>query len=493
MLLLSIDRDSPVPAYRQVCDQIIALTERSALKPGDRLPPSRSLAVSTGLHRSSIVRAYGELHALGYTDSQPGGYTTIRQRPRPPTTHGLPTSQEESCIDWQNLTRRSVRALQDHAATTGSGPIPHTVIDFDRMCADPRLAPDDDLRRCVKHILVRTGGAALDYASAAGWEPLREVIAARMCNHGVAITTDKILVTHGAQQALDLVFRCLLRTGDQVVVEAPSYGMAHALLSLHGARPLEVPMLADGMDLDHLQKLLENRNNKPRLVFTMPNFQNPTGISTTQPHRERLLALCEQHGIPLVEDGFEEEMKYFGKAVLPIKSMDSKGIVIYVGTFSKVVFPGLRVGWIAAPRRIITHLTDVMRASCISGNTLAQAAAARYCGSGEFEQYMRRVHRVFRHRMQTLLQGLERCLPKGVNWTRPNGGYTAWLTLNGCNITEETLVGKLLQAGVKTGPGSRYFYQAPKQVHLRLSIACVSEEEIEAGCRMLGRVLNEVC
>jgi DNA-binding transcriptional MocR family regulator len=157
---------------------------------------------------------------------------------------------------------------------------------------------------------------------------------------------------------------------------------------LHGLEAVEVPMREDGMDLDHLERVLGGElPRRPRLVYTMPNFHNPTGITTDQPHRERLLLLCERHGVPVVEDGFEEEMKYTGRGVLPLKSMDSRGVVFYVGTFSKVVFPGLRVGWIVAPEPAVSLLTNILQVSSVAGNTLAQAEA-RFCAGGGFEAYL---------------------------------------------------------------------------------------------------------
>jgi DNA-binding transcriptional MocR family regulator len=492
VLLLKIDRASDVPAYQQICDRVVALADGGVLGPGERLPSTRKLAAAIGLHRSSVVRAYSELRALGYLESRGGSYTTIRRRQRPPTTHsGAAAPGQDSLIDWQAIARPSVRALRTNAAMeTVRAKANREVIDFDRLCADPTLAPDDDLRRCIKSVLVRNGGAALDYADAAGWQPLREVIAARMCKHGAAVSPDEILVTAGAQQALDLVLRFLASAGDRIVVEAPTYGMAHSLLQLHELEPLEVPMREQGMDLDCLEHLLRGGGRRPKLVFTMPNFHNPTGITTNQQHRERLLTLCEAHGVPLVEDGFEEEMKYYGQAVLPVKSMDSNGIVLYVGTFSKVVFPGLRVGWVAAPRRATELLADIKHASCIAGNTLAQAAAAQFCTSGEFEAYLRRIHRIYRRRMRALLQGLERHMPPGVKWTRPSGGYTAWVTVENSTMAEGEMLDKVMREGVKVGPGHRYFAGRPAKTHFRLSIACVTERQIEAGCRLLGRALS---
>jgi len=487
MLLLKINRASDVPAYQQICDQVVSLAETGALQPGDRLPSSRSLAVSIGLHRSSVVRAYAELRALGYLEGRPGSYSTVRQRL--PTTR-LDNSRRdiETLINWDAITTPSICSLREDVSA--STPAQAEVIDLDRLCADPVLAPDDDLRRCLKTELIRTGGVALDYADTCGWLPLREVIAKRMCNHGVMVSTSEVLVTAGAQQALDLVLRYLTCPGDSIVVEAPTYGMAHTLLRLHQVQAIEVPLLEDGMDLDKLQQVLARKHPRPKLIFTMPNFHNPTGITTNQQHRERLLSLCEDHRVPLLEDGFEEEMKYFGQAVLPVKSMDSRGIVIYVGTFSKVVFPGLRVGWICAPRGAIERLGDIKHASCITGDTLAQAAAARFCAGGEFEAYLRRIHRIYRRRMQTLLQALKHHMPGGVHWTRPSGGYTAWLTLRDCKVAEEELLQKILHAGVKVGPGRRYFAKQPESVHFRLSIACVDENKIEVACQRLGQVLG---
>ncbi len=164
MLLLKIDRASDVPVYRQICDRIVALVDEGALRPGDRLPPTRALGATIGLHRSTVVRAYNELRALGYLESRGGSYSTIRRRQRPPATlsdHAV--QRDDSLIDWNAVTRPSIRSLHEHAAmetvrTTTTG----DMIDLDRLSADPTLAPDDDLRRCVNSVLVRTGGAALD-------------------------------------------------------------------------------------------------------------------------------------------------------------------------------------------------------------------------------------------------------------------------------------------------------------------------------------------
>jgi len=487
MLLIEIDPGSHVPAYLQIRDRIVELIEDGALQPGDRLPPTRELASSAGVHRSTVVRAFEETRAMGYLESRPGSYTTVRRRTRPPATR-QPAATDASLIDWTARGRFQADRIFEPVrkpALSGTG---DDVIDFERLAADPGLAPTGDLRRCIKRTLLDCGAEALDYADPAGWQPLRDSVSRRLRAHGVAVAADEILITNGAQQALDLVLRLLTRTGDRVVVEAPTYLMLHPLLQLHGVEPLEIAMTTEGMDLDGLERVL--KREKPRFVYTMPNFHNPTGVTTDQAHRERLLSLCESHRVPIVEDGFEEEMKYFGRAVLPIKSMDRHGLVLYVGSFSKVVFPGLRVGWIAAPPEVVTRLARLQHATCIATDTLAQATADRFSRRGEFEAYLRRIHRVYRSRMHTMLEGLERHLPTAIEWTRPLGGYTVWLTLPHPVDAEPKLRRDLLNAGVRVAPGRAFFAALPDRAHLRLSIACVDETGIEEGCRRIGATLT---
>lgn len=489
MLLLPLDRDGPEPLFQQLVARVIELVDEGTLCPGDTLPPSRKLAEDLGLHRSTVVRAYRELRALGYLDSRPGSYSTVRRRARLVSEARTAPVQSSELLDFGALLTPAARsAMADLSEDVGPRPVAGNPVDFSRLTADPALAPVDDLRRHLRRVLVRDRGAALEYGSGLGHPELRSFLASRMRAHGVAVSADQLVVTQGAQQGLDLALRLLVRPGDGVVVEAPSYAKAHALLRVHGAVAREVPMLTDGMDLDRLAELLEGE--RPRLVYTMPTFHNPTGITTSQAHRERLLALCEAHGVPVLEDGFEEELKYFGEAPLPLKSMDARGAVIYLGTFSKVVFPGLRLGWLAAPPSAVPPLVALHRACNLSGITLVQAAVARFCHSGGFEAYLRRVHRAYRRRMRALVRGLATHLPSEVQWTRPKGGFTSWLRVEGCTVDEATLVARLLEAGVRVTPGGPFFERPPHTPHLRLSTAVEDEARIALGCERLGVVLG---
>ncbi len=487
MLLLRIERRrASAPVYRQIVEGIGRLVDTGAFSAGQRLPPTRTLAATLGVHRSTVVRAYQELWALGYLESRPGSYSTVR---RPPA-RAAETAGPPSTFRWATLATRAARRVADECswrsdpAADGAG-----LVDFSNLTADRALAPIDEVRRSVRQALLEEGRGLLGYGDPAGHRPLREWLARRLRLHGVAVSADELVVTSGAQQAIDLVLRVVTRPGDRIVVESPTYGDALRLFRLHGLRLIDVQMLEDGMDLERLERRL--KRERPRLVYTIPNFHNPTGITSSVAHRERLLSLCRTAGVPILEDGFEEEMKYFGRVALPVKSADVHGRVAYVGTFSKVVFPGLRVGWLAAPAELVRLVVAARRASSLSGNRLTEAAVCRFCEAGHYDAHLRRVHTAYRRRLQVLLEGLAEHLPaSGVRFTRPRGGYTLWLEIEASTHTEAQWQGRLLRAGVRLAPGSRFCPRPPKRPCFRLSIAGLDEKQIREGCRRLGQCLR---
>jgi DNA-binding transcriptional MocR family regulator len=488
-MILSITKCGEPPCYRQICDQVMRLIDEGSLPVGSKLPPTRVLAGRLGLNRSTVVRAYQELWALGYLESRPGSYSTVRGRLHPRTAEGAGGASFDWAAVLPAAVRGSVEDLERLAAARVSRP---GAVSLSSLSADRSLCPLDDFRAAIRRVLAEDGRQLLDYGDPTGYPPLKEVIARRMRTHSVHVEASEVLITSGAQQGLDLALQLLTEPGMRLALESPSYSMMLPLLRLRGLEPVEIPMKPDGLDLDVLAHELQTR--RPALLYTIPTFHNPTGITSPQAHRERLLALCEAHDVPILEDGFEEEMKYFGKAVLPIKSMDRSGLVIYLGTFSKVAFPGLRVGWIAAAPQAIRGLHAIHRASHLSGSILGQAAVASFCRDGSYEAYLRRIHTVYRRRMQTLLRSLKEHMPPGrVTWTQPAGGYTLWLQVTGLPGAEEgQVMERIAAAGVTVVPGSMFFPHPPRGVFMRLSISAVDDTTIAEGCRRLGRALADV-
>jgi GntR family transcriptional regulator/MocR family aminotransferase len=490
-MLVKIDRGAPTPIHRQILEGIKALIENGTLAAGQALPPSRGLARQIGVNRSTVYQAYAELQAQGYLLSRPGSYNTVQARRKEvaydPRRRGL--------IDWDRASTENARkvyranlALQAarRPARTPAAPEEKAAVDFASLEVDPRLYPLAEFRSVMSRVLLEAGPEAFRYGHPQGYAPLRAGIARRLRLHGISVSANDVLVTSGSQQGLDLITRLLCPPGSRIAVECPTYARFLPLLELNGAKPVAVPMTAAGMDLDALEKVLAAGGI--RFIYTMPNFQNPTGITTAHPHRERLLTLALKHKTPILEDGFEEDMKYFGKVPLPLKSIDEHGIVIYLGTFSKALFSGLRIGWITADRDGIERLTAVKRFSDLSTSALTQIAIDRFCRLGLYDLHLKRIHRVYRRRLQLTLQEMDRHMPKGVEWTRPAGGYTLWVKM-ARPVGAEELRGRLARFGVAVTPGAEFFPGGGLSRHFRLCIAKPDEAEIGDGIRRLGKAL----
>ncbi|MEX0975383.1 MAG: PLP-dependent aminotransferase family protein [Bacillota bacterium] len=489
MLLVQLSEDSRESKTRQIVAQIRALIRAGTLRPDDALPSTRQLAASLGIHRSTVAVAYQELWALGFVELQPRACPRVRERMQIATATGR---SERGLVDWDAIGSRASGAMrQTHLGfrTLGIASTDSSVIDFGVLDVDKRLVPLERFRSCLNRVLSLDGKDLLGYGDCAGYPPLREYIAERLKTHGISVTAGEVLITNGSQQALDLVFRMIAAPGRKVAVESPTYDWALPLLHFHGLTPLEIPLRSDGMDLSALSTALENEH--PVMVYTMPSFQNPTGVSTSQSHREALLNLCERYRTPILEDGFDEEMKYFGRAVLPVKSMDRHKVVIYCGTFSKVLFPGMRVGWIVADKDCIERLTAIRRFSELSPNLVVQAAFHEFCRRGYFDRHITMMHRVYRKRMQALTEALRKCISKDwADWDEPAGGYLAWLRLNPGLSRPGDWARHFASHGVRVALGSSFFAEANAGVQLRLSISRLDVNEISIGVERLASALR---
>jgi DNA-binding transcriptional MocR family regulator len=488
-MMLTIDRQGPRPLYRQIIDGVRALIDAGTLEAGRALPSSRRLASQLSVDRTTVTQAYAELQALGYVRSRPGSYTVVQKR----GGIGAAAAVAGHEIDWRDRARpeaeRAWRAYQSHPSEAPArSSLGKDAISLAQLDPDPRLFPLGPIHRTFGQALGSQAAEPFEYGSHQGYPPLRDHLARRMRLHGVAATAEEILVTNGAQQALDLLIRVFGRPGRAVVIEAPTYALIIPLLRLNGAAATAVPMRDDGLDLDRLDRVLAK--DDAAFVYTMPNFQNPTGITTGHDHRARLLSLCRARRVPIVEDGFEEDMKYYGKVDLPIKSMDEGGVVIYVGTFSKALFPGLRVGWIAADRECIRRLTAVKRYTDLTSNHLAQVFMHRFCEEGHYDKHLRRLHRAYRKRLDLTLQTMKATFPGSVTWTEPPGGYTLWVKMPK-KLSRAELEAFLQPYGVIVSAGENYFLGAAASEYFRLCIARTDEAEIREGVSRLGRALRD--
>lgn len=329
---------------------------------------------------------------------------------------------------------------------------------------------------------------ALDYGEVAGYGPLRELISARMAAQGINADPAHIMVTSGSQQGIDYVARLLIDPGDTIVVEGPTYIGAMQAFDAYEPTYLTVSVDEDGMDVAALARALDRAERKPKFIYTIPTFQNPTGITMTRARREALLALSRERGLLILEDDPYGEIYFGERPEVALRALDDN--VIYLGTFSKTIAPGIRVGWLVAPHDLIDLLLMVKEAADIHGDRLIMRTTY-HAANGFLDGHIERARGVYRARRDAMLETLEEHMPPGVTWSHPGGGFFIWVTLpEGCSTND--LLPFAAERGVAFLPGA-WFYPRGHEVwnSLRLSFSTHSEETIREGVRRLGRAVTE--
>lgn len=486
MLLIEINQNKTTPIFIQIADEIKRLIDTGILTEGDKLPSSRKLSIKLGVHRSTVYKAYEELWAAGYIESQPGSYSTVRKSMASVKTDKNNNYEQ---LDWSSKVKKDFMQYYQQNDQTLLTKESKNCINFLPLSPDTELIPSDNLRKSINHVMNTQGPSLLQYNSVDGYEPLKNYLVKQINFHGINATEKEIILTNGVQHSLEILVSLLMQKDACIVVEEPTYASALELFKLAHVKVIAIPT-DNGIDLKKLEKVLHSK--KVAFVYTMPNFHNPLSVSSSISHREQLLKLCEQYDTIIVEDGFEEELKYYGKAIPPIKSMDKTGNVIYLGTFSKILFPGLRIGWINASEELINYIRTFKRTTQISDNYLIQASIHHFC-EAYLTSHLNRLHRVYRKRMTVATKAIRKYLnPDVFNYENPMGGYTFWFQLIQKKLTENQIIDLLKQQQVLVTPGSKFYINPMKTVSFRVSIAHTNEQQIETGIQRMGEALNQI-
>jgi 2-aminoadipate transaminase len=360
-------------------------------------------------------------------------------------------------------------------------------INFATGLPDADFFPREDLQKLCNEIFQQEGKVALQYSAAEGYGNLRTFIAERLTQCGEKTSADNILITHGSQQGLDLAARVLLDPGDRVIIESPSYLAGIQIFDSYQVEYLPVSMDSEGMFVDSVEELIKVR--APKMIYTLPNFQNPTGITLSLKRREKLVALAERYGIPILEDNAYGDLRYVGDLIPSLRAFKGGEIVLSTGTFSKTIAPGIRVGWIAAEKELIDRLSQVKQITDLHTNTFWQRVVYKYCASGQLDPQIQRLCKAYKKKRDGLLQALERYLPKEVSWTHPEGGMFLLLTLPDSVDAEKVLKAAMEQKKVAFIPGRTFFPGGGGHNTLRLNFVSPKPEEIEEGIQKLAEVL----
>jgi DNA-binding transcriptional MocR family regulator len=352
----------------------------------------------------------------------------------------------------------------------------------------PELFDAAGLRAAFDDVLATAAERVLQYSPTEGDPALRAAIAARLIPHGLPTTADELLVTSGSQQALTLVATALLDPGDVVLVEEPSYLAALQCFQLAGARVVSVPSDENGLDPSQLADVVHRE--RPKLLYLVPNFQNPTGRTLPAQRRQAVAEVAASSGLWIVEDDPYRELRYRGEPLAPIAAQsEAADRTILLGSFSKIMAPGLRLGWIRMPAGVRRALVVAKQAADLHTSTVGQAAAAAYLAAADLENHLERVRAVYRTRLDAMLAALPLTLPSGSRWSKPDGGMFVWVRLpDGLDAGE--LLPKALDRGVAFVPGVPFYVDRPDPATLRLTFTTHSPSEITAGLERLGDVLR---
>jgi GntR family transcriptional regulator / MocR family aminotransferase len=477
---IPIDRQRPVALYQQIEAHLRRTINTGALAPGARLPATRALARDLGVNRLTVETAYAELEADGLVAGRAGSGTYVLDDPQPPA----PAAAARGGADWPawqlDLARREPLRHDEGAFSSRA-------ISFADGRGDPALFPVDELRRVLQAVLRRDGGAALEYGPAEGHPGLRRVIAEVLASQGLPVRAEDVLVTAGSQQALTLAATLLARPGDAVLVERPTYSGALELFRAQGFQVVTVPTDAEGMRTEELEALLLRHH--PRLIYAVPTFHNPTGTCLPAARRRQLLALADRHNVPVIEDDYVGDLRYDGRAQAPLKAWDRGGRVLYTGTFSKMLAPGLRVGFLVADGPVRAALVERKRIVDVATSSVLQRAVEAYVTVGRYRTHLRRTVRLYRHRRDAMVEALQRHLPS-LELVPPRGGLFLWARLPP-GLSSRRLLPLAREAGVEFAPGCRYFPD-PREgdPYLRLTFAAQRPEVVEEGVRRLARAVR---
>ncbi|HEY3476693.1 MAG TPA: PLP-dependent aminotransferase family protein, partial [Anaerolineales bacterium] len=318
----------------------------------------------------------------------------------------------------------------------------------------------------------------------------RETIAHILASQGLQTQADNVLITAGSQQALSLVSQLLLKPGDVIMVESPTYSGALDLFRALGFKVVGVPVDRNGMQVELLETLLQQHH--PKLIYTIPTFHNPTGTCLSSQRRIQLIVLADRYNIPILEDDFVGDLRYEGRSQAALKALDPGGRVIYVSTFSKILMPGLRVGFLVSEGPIYDRLVNFKRVNDLATSTLIQRAVEAYVTVGRYQSYLRRSCQIFHKRRDVMLSAIQQYLPAGVSFDPPQGGLFIWLQLPE-GVSSEQLLPLACEEGVDFAPGTGFFAEGKDGKNwLRLNFVAQAPDQIEEGIKRLGKAIEQL-
>ncbi|HEY0477942.1 MAG TPA: PLP-dependent aminotransferase family protein [Kofleriaceae bacterium] len=464
------------PLFAQIANAITEQIRGGRLASGDVLPGSRALARELGVDRDTVIAAYGDLEAQGLLTTVPRTGTVVAD---PPRGAGV----------QRGLARQLGYAIDPGPPAFTPHPDPPGAIVLAAGVPDLRLVPGELIARAYRRAMRRHAADVLGYStSTAGHVRLRTALARLVRDaRGIAATADDVMITRGSQMALDLVARAIVRPGDVVCVEALGYRPSWRALERAGARLVGIPVDAGGLDVDALARTCAR--TAIRLLYVTPHHQYPTTAVLTAGRRARLLALAHKHRFAVLEDDYDHEFHYEGRPVLPLATMDPHGVVVYIGTLSKILAPGLRLGFVVAPRPLIDRLARERYLVDRQGDHALELAIAELIEDDELGRHTRKMRRIYHARRDALATALRDQLGDRITFHVPTGGIALWVE-TAPGLDPDRWYRRGLDHGVVFQPGSAFSLTGKRVAAARFGYGACTEAEIKLAVRRLAQCVH---
>ena len=364
------------------------------------------------------------------------------------------------------------------------------IISFAGGLPAPELFPVEGMKEATDKVYAEHGQQALQYGAAKGVTELRELILKRVKEkENIDAKLENVMVTTGSEQAIDLVGKAFVNPGDTVLVEEPTYLCALDVFRSYGANFVSVPMDDDGMKMDALEEALK-AHPETALVYTVPNFQNPTGRTMPAERRKKFAELAAKYDVPVLEDNPYGDIRFAGEHVPSVKSFDHAGKVFYMSTFSKILAPGFRLGWLVADPKVIEKLTVLKQSADLHTDNLVQYVVTEFFKENDVDAHVKEISDLYGKRKQLMIDGIKKYFPKDVKYTDPEGGMFLWVEVPGVTDTVE-LFKQCLEHNVAFVPGDPFFAGKPQPGTFRLNYSNMQEDQIEVGFKRLGEALSQ--
>lgn len=472
---IQLERRHPLPLYQQLYLQLKDAILSGQLRNGQKLDPIRRLAARLGVNTVTVVQAFRCLEREGLVYARVGRGTFVAS----PELRSLRTNPGEAADSPREKQHDRLDSLQV--------PVAAESINFATLTPAADLFPVDDFRMILNQVLDRDRGQAFGYQESQGYYSLRSSVAGYLAGEGIDYHAERIQVISGAQQGIDIIAHCLLEPGDYVVTESPTYTGALASFRAQGAQILAVPLQSDGMNMEALY--LQAIKHRPKLMYVMTNFQNPTGSCYSIEKQQGLSELCRKLDMYLIEDDSFTELSYDDQERRAIKEWDRDDRVVYIKSFSKILMPGLRLAFLLAPQKLLPRLMTAKHTADISTSGLLQRAFDLYLRQGLWKAHLAYMKKCYRSRYQNMLEAMRLCFPPGVDFQAPQGGLCIWVQglpgLSANRLYEACLADKVVIA-----PGSLFYPDNHDSNQFRLSFAALSEADISIGIPVIARHLN---